>query len=65
MNFLLIIFSCIGLIILSKAFDKNFLMEKFLIAWTIGIVILFGIIGGLNYVFFGKFTLWNKKDETE
>lgn len=65
MNFLLIIFSCIGLIILSKAFDENFLMDKFLIAWIIGIGIFFGVMGGLNYVFFGRFTLWNKKDETE
>lgn len=65
MNFLLILFTFIGIIILSKGFDKNFILEKVLIAWSIGMGIFFGVMGGLNYVFFGKFTLWNKKDETE
>ena len=60
MNFLLIIFIGLGLIILNMAFEKDFLFQ-----WIIGISIYFGIMGGLNYVFFGKFTLWNKKDETE
>lgn len=60
MNFLLIIFIGLGFIILNMAFEKDFLFQ-----WIIGICVFFGIMGGLNYVFFGKFTLWNKKDETE
>ena len=63
MNFFLIIFIGLGFILLTAAivFGKNELN----IWWIIGISIFFGIMGGLNYVFFGKFTLWNKKDETE
>ena len=60
MNFSLIIFTGIGVSLAYAEFKEEFLIE-----WIIGIGIFFGIMGGLNYVFFGKFTLWNKKDETE
>ena len=61
MNFLLIIFIGLAFAMTIKVYEKNELD----IWWVTGTIIFFGVIGGFNYVFFGKFTLWNQKDESE
>ena len=60
MNFLLIIFIGLGLGISFVEFEMEFINN-----FVFGFLLFLGFIGGLNYVFFDKFTLWNKKDETE
>lgn len=57
MNFLLIFFIAIGLGITFIVFD----MEN-LHYFVMGFLIFLGIMGGLNYVLFGKFTVWNEID---
>ena len=57
MNFLLIIFLALGLVISFLEFEM-----KYFNGFASGFLVLFGITGGLNYVLFGKFTLWNKKE---
>jgi hypothetical protein len=59
MNFLLIIFIGLGLGISFVVFEMEFINN-----FVFGFLLFLGFIGGLNYVFFDKFTLWNKKDET-
>ncbi len=57
MNFLLIIFLALGLVISFLEFDMQYFN-----GFALGFLVFFGIMGGLNYVLFGKFTLWNKND---
>lgn len=63
MNFLLIILLIIPLLVMLL--DYQHLGPKYGIFLFFSFAFIFGVVGGLNYVFFGEFTLWNKKDETE
>jgi hypothetical protein len=58
MNFLLIIFVVIGIGISFVEFEMRYFN-----GYVFGFLLFLGFMGGLNYVFFGKFTIWNKKDE--
>jgi hypothetical protein len=60
MNFFIIFF----LVIISLVFFDEF-ESKYFVGYLILYLSFIGIMGGLNYIFFGKFTLWNQKDETE
>lgn len=57
MNFLLVVFLTIGLVIFFEKFDTQYLIN-----YALGLLVFLGFIGGLNYVFIGKFTFWNKTD---
>ena len=54
MNFLTVIFSAL-LIVVGIYGEKDG-------SGAILFLFLLGLVGGLNYVFFGKLTLWNKND---
>ena len=59
-NFLLIIFVVLGLGISFAEFEMRFFNN-----FVLGFLLFLGFIGGLNYVFFGKFTIWNKNDSMD